>query len=177
VQILDVERFRAAYPAWLAAMRPLLEARNWKDAFKTYPYAVNTESPWTPLGKPVAQCRIAVLTTAGLYLAGAQPPFRATDIEGDWTVRELPGDVTVERIAIAHDHYDPARARADLNCVFPIDRLREMVDDGLIGELADVHYSISGYCTRADQVAEHTAPQVVARARQDRVDALLHIPV
>lgn len=177
MQTMDIPAFRERYPAWLEAARPFLDVKDWTAAFKGYPYPIHDEAPWTPLAKPLAQCRLAVLTTAGLYVAGEQPPFNAEDIEGDWTLRELPDDVALDALDIAHTHYDHTRAREDLNCVYPHDRLRELVADGVVGALASRHYSISGYCTRADLVAERTAPQMVERLRADGVDALLHIPV
>lgn len=177
MQPMDIPAFRERYPAWLEAARPHLEAKDWKTAFKGYPYPTHDDAPWTPLEKPLSACRLAVLTTAGLYVAGDQPRFHAEDIEGDWTLRELPDDVPLDALDIAHTHYDTARAREDVNCVYPHDRLRELAADGVIGELASRHYSISGYCTRADLVAERTAPQVVERLRADGVDVLLHVPV
>ncbi len=177
MQIMDLALFRSRYPRWLAEARPLLEAADLKGAFKTYPFPTNPASPWTPLAKPLAQCRVAILTTAGLYVAGDQPPFRVTDIEGDWTLRELRNDQPLEGLAIAHDHFDHARAEADLNCVYPHTRLQELAAQGLIGGLAPTHFSISGYCTRADQVVEHTLPQVVQRLRAECTDVLLHVPI
>lgn len=177
MQLMDFEAFRARYPGWLEATRPLLEAKNWKESFKTYPFVVNEDCPWTPLEKPLAECRLAMLSTAGLYLPGEQPPFRAEDYEGDWTFRELPTDVAPEQFAIAHDHYDHAWAEQDRNCVYPLQRLRELQAEGFIGEIAATHYSISGYCTRADLVAEHTALEIAKHAAQSGVDVLLHIPV
>lgn len=176
-QNMDTAAFRAAYPQWLEQTRPLLEAADWKAAFKTYPFVVNDDAPWTPLAKPLAQCRVAMLTTAGLYVPGEQPPFRAADIEGDWTFRELPDDVPAERLAIAHDHFDHGRAEQDINCVYPHARLRELVAEGVLGGLTPVHYSISGYCTRPDLLVEHTVPEVVASLRQQRADVLFHVPV
>lgn len=174
---MDTQAFQAAYPQWLEETRPLLEAANWKDAFKSYPFVVNSDAPWSPLAKPLADCRVAMLTTAGLYLPGDQPPFRAADIEGDWTFRELPDDADPAQLSIAHDHFPHDRAEQDLNCVYPYARLRELVADGVLGGLAPVHYSISGYCTRPDRVLEHTLPQVVMSLRMHQVDVLFHVPV
>ena len=50
----------------------------------------------------------------------------AEDIEGDWTFRELPADVTADVLDIAHGHYNQASARQDLDSVFPLQRLREL---------------------------------------------------
>jgi D-proline reductase (dithiol) PrdB len=178
MQLMDIAAFQERYPAWLERARAMLEASDFKGAFAAdYPYVVNAEAPWTPPRKPLAQSRLAVLTTAGLYVKGEQPRFRDADVEGDWTFRELPGDAWVDQLEIAHTHFDHARAEQDLNCVYPLERLRELMADGVIGSLAQRHYSISGYCTRADLVAEHTAPQIAQRLAQDGVDVLLHVPV
>ena len=177
VPIMDIAEFRARYPAWLDTVRPLLEAKNWKDAFLTYPFPVHDQAPWTPMTRPLAECRVAMLSTAGLYVKDDQPRFKAEHIEGDWTLRELADEVPLAALDIAHTHYDNARAREDVNCVYPLERLRELAAAGVIGGLATRHYSISGYCTRADWITERTAPQVVERLQADRVDVLLHIPV
>jgi D-proline reductase (dithiol) PrdB len=177
MDLMDLHAFRERYPAWLEANRPLLEAGNWHDSFKGYPFPINAESPWAPLDKPLSRCRLAVLTTAGLYIAGEQPPFRAADIEGDWTFRELPDGTPYDRLAIAHDHYPHALAEEDLNVVYPLERLAELVNAGALGELAPRHISISGYCTRPDLVVEHSAGAIVETLRRDAVDVLLHLPV
>src|SRR5574341_560481 len=175
--IMDLGAFAAAYPAWLARARPALERKQWKEGFAGFPAPVNATAPWAPFAKPVASCRLALLSTAGLYLEGEQAAFDAENIEGDWTFRELPGARPGARLAIAHAHYDHASARQDLNSVYPLDRLRELAAQGAIGTLAERHYSISGYCTRLDRVVEETAPRIVERLKADGVDAVLHIPV
>ena len=174
---MDLEGFRERYPDWLEANRPHLEAANWKEAFKTYPFAVNSSAPWTPLRKPLSECTLAVLSTAGLYLKNGQTPFDAANIEGDWTFRELPADASPADLGIAHDHYPHEAAEKDLNAVYPLDRLRELAAEGRIGAVAGKHYSISGYCTRSDLVVEKAAPELVAALGAAGVDVVLHLPV
>ena len=175
--VMDLETFRERYPDWLEANRAHLEAANWKEAFKTYPFAVNRGAPWTPLRKPLSECTVAVLSTAGLYLKDSQPPFDAANIEGDWTLRELPADASPADLGIAHAHYPHEAAETDLNTVYPLDRLRELVAEGRIGAVAGTHYSISGYCTRSDLLVEKTAPELVAALGAAQVDVVLHVPV
>jgi D-proline reductase (dithiol) PrdB len=174
---MDLSEFRERYDPWLEEVRPFLEKADWKTAFRTYPYLTYDEAPWSPFGGELGRSKLALLGTAGVYLAGEQPPFRAADIEGDWTFREIPGEVALGRLAIAHDHYDHTSARLDLNAVYPLERLRELVQDGTIGTLAERHYSVSGYCTRPDLIVEQTAPAIVASLKKERVDAVLHVPV
>jgi hypothetical protein len=175
--IMDLAAFKAQYPEWIARARPALEQKRWKEAFAGFPGPVNAAAPWTIPAKPLADCRLALLSTAGLYVAGEQAAFDAENPEGDWTFRELPAGVDGARLAIAHAHYDHASARQDLNAVFPLDRLREFAAERIIGSLAERVFSTSGYCTRLDLVVEETAPRIVAGLKADGVDAVLHIPV
>ena len=177
MELMNIEAFQAAYPRWLEQARPFLEAADWKSSFRDFPYVKNADSPWTPLKKPLAESRVAMLTTAGLYLKDDHAPFTAGDIEGDASFRELPEAASSGRLAIAHDHYPHKHVEQDLNCVYPLQRLQEMVADGVLGELAPRNFSISGYCTRIDKVVEETVPRIVERLKADRVDVLLHIPV
>ncbi len=174
---MNIAAFQTAYPGWLEQARPYLEAADWKSSFRDFPYVKNADSPWTPLEKPLRECRVAMLSTAGLYLKEDHAPFSAGDIEGDWSFRELPEDAPSGQLAIAHEHYPQKHVEQDLNCVYPRDRMAELVAQGVIGELAPRNFSISGYCTRVDKVVEETVPQIVERLKADRVDALLHIPV
>jgi D-proline reductase (dithiol) PrdB len=177
VEVMDVTAFREAYGPWLEETRPLLEAADWKGAFATFPFPRPAEAPWSPLEKPLAECRVALLSTAGVYLRDSQQPFDAENIEGDWSFREVPCSAKPADLSIAHTHYDHANAEADLNTVLPLDRLRELQAEGFIGELLSPFFSISGYCTRPDLVAEETAPRVVERMKALGADALLNVAV
>ena len=178
MRIMDVEAFRRDYPAWLEKAQPALNEKRWKDAFAAgYPYPRNDKIPWTPFTKSLAQSRLGVFTTAGLFLKDRQPAFDAFNGEGDWTHRVIPLDAPAHAFSIAHDHYDHTSALADLNTVFPADRLPELVAGGFVKETLPEAFSMSGYCTRADQVAEITAPNAVEFFRKGAVDAVLLVPV
>jgi D-proline reductase (dithiol) PrdB len=67
------------------------------------------ETPWTPLAKPIEECRFALLTTAGLYVKTKDPPFdlereRQEPTWGDPTYRAIPRDVKQEELGAAHLH-------------------------------------------------------------------------
>lgn len=165
------------YAEWWAAARPLLERHEYPQAFKSYPRPAVGETPWTPLARPLAECRLAVVTTAGLYRPGADAPFAGEAPDGDFTWRAIPLDTPPSGLEIAHTHFNTDVARADLNTVFPIERLAEMCEEGVLGSLAPTHYSVMGYCTPAHLLAERTAPAVAARMRDEGVDAALVVPV
>ncbi|HEY3367859.1 MAG TPA: glycine/sarcosine/betaine reductase selenoprotein B family protein [Symbiobacteriaceae bacterium] len=154
----------------------MLEAANWKDGFVGYPHVQPAEVPFVPFLKPLNQTRLAVVSTAGLYLTHQQAPFTAADVEGDVGLRELPADVKAANLSIAHTHYPHAAAEADWNAVLPLDHLRAMVTAGELGSLGPI-FSISGYCTNAAALCRTSAEVIAAAARSDGCDAMLLVPV
>lgn len=170
-------KFRSDYATWWPAARPLIAQHQYGPAFKTYPWPTFGDAPWTPLAKPVAQSTAAVVTTGGLYRPGVDPAFDGEALEGDWGVRALPRDVDLSRLAIAHLHFAHEVAEADMNTIFPLARLAELEAAGVIGRLAQTHYSTMGYVTRAADVASETAPRIAEQMTAEGVDVALVIPV
>ena len=97
----------------------------------------------TPLlpGKPLAQRRVAIISTAGLHKR-ADRPFRP----GDGSYRVIPAETAAGELVMSHIsvNFDRTGFQQDLNVVFPIDRLRELVADRVVGSMASVHYSFMG---------------------------------
>jgi len=172
-----LEEFRTRYADWWPPARPLIEQHDYATAFKTYPWPVFTTAPWTPVTKALAESRIGVVTTGGLYRAGVDAPFATDAPDGDWSVRSIPSDVPIQTLAIAHAHFAREVAEADMNTIFPLDRLRELQAARVIAGLTDVHFSIMGYCTRAADLAEGAAPAIAAALQAAGADVALVVPV
>ena len=172
-----LEEFRARYADWWREAQPLIERHDYATAFKTYPWPAFATAPWTPVTKPLAESRIGVVTTGGLYRAGVDDAFDRDAPEGDWSFRSIPLDVPIQTLPIAHAHFAHEVAEADMNTIFPLDRLRELRAAGLIGGVTDVHFSIMGYCTRAADLAEGAAPAIAAGLQAAGADVALVIPV
>ncbi|MBI5682691.1 MAG: hypothetical protein HZC45_05945, partial [Deltaproteobacteria bacterium] len=100
--------------------------------------------PWTTLTKPIKDCNIAIVTTAGVHLK-SQKPFDMKDPNGDPTYREIPRDTLKEQLIITHDYYDHKDADKDINIVFPIDRFKEMKEAGEIGDIAEINFGFMGH--------------------------------
>ncbi len=132
-------------------------------------------SPVNPLTKPVSESRLAMVTTAGVHLK-TDPPFNLRSRIGDHTYREIPNEANLDDLVLSHIGYDTKRASADKNCVFPLDRLRELEADGVIGELAPRHFSFMGYVAVTDPLVNETAPEVAKKLKADRVDLVLLVP-
>lgn len=133
--------------------------------------------PWTPLARPLAESTVALVTTAGVHLA-SQEPFDMKDPMGDPSFRELPSDTPSGLYAITHDYYDHTDADSDLNVVFPLDRLRELAGQGLIGSVAPTNYGFMGHIDgpHMDTLVKRTAPEVAERLRAEGVHAALLTP-
>ena len=123
-------------------------------------------------GPPLAERRVAIVTSAGLMRRG-EDAFAP----GDADYRVIPGDVRGADLLMSHIsvNYDRSGFVEDTNVVFPIDRLRELAEEGTIGSVADHHYSFMG-ATDPAKMAEPAA-QVAGHLKADRVDAVLLTPV
>ena len=134
--------------------------------------------PWTPLKKPLQDCRLVLISSAAI--AGAdQDPFDNFIRLGDTGIREISSDVDVATLRETHRSkaFDHTGIRQDPNLAFPVDRLREMADAGFVGSLNHRYLSIMGSVTSPDRLINKTIPQVVSKVVEDQVDIALLIPV
>jgi len=119
--------------------------------------AQNSHLAWTPLRKPLSECVVGLFTTGGVHRKTDQP-FDVTSHHGDWSWREIPTDMALSDLTVTHTHYNHVDADRDLNCMFPLDRLRELCAQGVIGGVAASAYSIMGFNPDPSGLLEHTAP-------------------
>ena len=128
--------------------------------------------PWVE-GPPLAERRIAIVTTAGLQLRDDAPfNFRSAEY------RIIPGAVEGKDLVMSHTsvNFDRSGFQRDANVVFPIDRLREMETEGAVGSVANYHYAFNGaYMEPA--AYEEKAREVAGLLKGDSVDAVLLVPV
>ncbi|MEN8687896.1 MAG: glycine/sarcosine/betaine reductase selenoprotein B family protein, partial [Desulfuromonadales bacterium] len=136
-----LNRFKNQLIAKLITRFPSL-AQRFITAYQ--PWESGEPAPWTPVTKPLSDCRVALVTTSGVHHKNQQP-FDMADSEGDPSFREIEGATIGEDYIITHDYYDHSDAEKDLNIIFPLDRLRELQDEGIIGDLASRHYSLMGH--------------------------------
>lgn len=125
--------------------------------------------PYTPRTRELSQSKFALVTTAGVHLR-AQESF---DVEGDNSWREIPGDVQAGDLMVTHNHYDHRDADQDINCVFPIDRLRELAAEDIIGGVAEKHLGFMGYSQNLRDLYERAAPEMAKIILHSNADAVL----
>ncbi len=122
--------------------------------------------------RPAAvECRVALVSSAGVARVGRpfdQQGERDDPWWGDPSWRVLPLDVTEADVTFSHLHVDHAPAEEDLDVVLPVRRLRELVDDGIVGEASPRHFSIMGYILDATELVDTTAPEWRGRSATTR---------
>ena len=152
----------------------IIRERYARLGFKSYEWVVNEDPPpWQPLRKPLAECRLGLIATGGIYVTG-QVAFHFKD---DASHREIPVDVSLADLRTAHFAYDQEDARRDPNVVFPIGTLRRLVKEGFIGSLTDHAFTIMGGIYSARKVVEKVAPELTGRVLAEKADAVLLVPV
>lgn len=139
-----------------------------------YRWAERPETPpWAPIGKPLSECRITLIGSGGLYRHG-QIAFHTRD---DTSIRVIPTDTPTSELRTAHFAYDQTDARHDPNCVFPLDRLRELAADGVIGGLTAESYAFMGGIYSIRRLETETAPLLVEQCTAQEPDLVLLVPV
>lgn len=120
--------------------------------------------PWSQWLPPVAQSKVALVTTGGVYLKhGLHEPFAA---DGDPSFREFPSVVQDEDLDFAPGGIDPRYAKQDINVLFPLERLRALAQAGYIGSVAPFAYSFAGPITEPTELLANYAPSVAYRMRR-----------
>jgi D-proline reductase (dithiol) PrdB len=137
----------------------------------------HASTPWATPAEDILQGPVALVTTAGVHLIG-QPPFDMDDPEGDASYREIPSSAPAGALTITHNYYDHRDADADINVVFPLERLQDLEREGFIGRVARRHFSFMGHIlgSRLERLVGETAPAVAAEMKKDNIRAALLTP-
>jgi D-proline reductase (dithiol) PrdB len=138
---------------------------------------------WAPFGKRLAEAQIALLTSAGLYLEGEQPPFdgereKAEPTWGDPTHRVLPAPLDGRPLGMMHLHVNHDDVLADPEIAVPVGGLAALAAEGVVGSVAPAHVSVMGYQQAGlDGWRAQTAPAIVELLRAQGTDGLILAPV
>lgn len=138
-----------------------------------YEWAHFVKVPFQPLHKPLAQCRVALVTTAAPYQPGkgeqgpgapynAQAKFYAV-YSGDSAVDH---DLRISHVAIDRQH----TSAEDLGSYFPLAGLRRCASAGRIGSLAPRFHGMPTNRSHRTTL-EVDGPEIVKRCLADAVDA------
>lgn len=145
---------------------------------RTYRWRRIDPVPVARLRKPLTDANVAIVSTAGLTAPGQQP-FDDDVKGGDWSSREIPSEIDATMLADSHrsGSYDHSGVRADPNLAFPIDRMRELAEQGTIGQVNRRHFSFMGSLTAPGRLIANSAPAAADALVSDGVDAVLLVPI
>lgn len=145
---------------------------------RTYRWRRIDPVPWVVPRGPLARSRLGLVSSAGMTLP-AQPAFDARRRNGDASFREIPADTNPQQLIETHrsQSFDRSGLAADHNLVFPLDRLRELVRDGIVGSLAPRALSFMGSIVDPAPLVRETAPRAAEIFVRDAVDVALLVPV
>jgi D-proline reductase (dithiol) PrdB len=145
------------------------------QGFPPYDWTVNESAPLTPLRKPLSHCRVSLLTSGGISRRESPPwnPQARNDLRLDAIASDAPSD----DFQVHDDYYDHRSVRQDLNCMFPIDRLRELAAEGVIASVAPRLWSgFMGRIYKRSEVVGEATPALARELRKDGVDLFVLVP-
>ena len=143
-----------------------------------YRWAHYIEVPFAPLGKPLAACRIGLVTTAAPYQPGKGDQGPGAPYNGAAKFyRVYSGDTSVDHdLRISHIGYDRAHTTAtDSGTWFPLPALRRAAAAGRIGTVAPRFHGVPTNRSQKTTL-DQDCPELLACLREDRVDAVILVP-
>ncbi len=143
-----------------------------------YRWAHYVDAPFQPLRKPLAQCRVAIVTTAAPFdpAKGDQGPGAKYN-GGAKFYSVYDGDASkTHDLRISHIAYDRVHTTADDSGTwFPLPQLQRLASERRIGEVAPRFFGAP--TNRSHRVTLETdAPEILARCRADQVDTAVLVP-
>ena len=145
---------------------------------KTYPWRRIDPVPRSSLSKPISECKVGLVSSAGFVVPGEEP-FSGSVRGGDYSFRVIPSDVEVQSLEEHHrsESFSHAGVEADRNMGLPLDRLHELAAAGEIGSVAPRHISVMGSITAPNRYVKRTLPVIADLLVEDHVEIALMVPV
>ncbi|MGE3076690.1 MAG: hypothetical protein AB7N24_21690 [Dehalococcoidia bacterium] len=163
----EVNPARRVFVSYIDKSRELYLAQGYGNPYR---WAYNTEVPFTPLPKPLAECRIGVVTTSSIDVGQAavdladRPPKRAYT---------HPSDPTPDHLFTMDLSWDKEATHTnDVDSFLPLRRLREYEAEGRVGSISPRFYGApTEYSQRKTNTVD--APDILQFCREDGVDVAL----
>ena len=124
---------------------------------------------WAEVTKELKDMTVALVTAAGIHLK----KDKRFNMAGDTSYRVVPNDSGTQNMMVSHGGYDNSDVNKDINCMFPVDRLNELVDEGFIKAAAVNHYTFMGGGGNQEVFTDETGPEIAEKLRTECVDAVV----
>ena len=98
-----------------------------------------------PAVKDLSKAKIALVTSGGIVPKGNPDHIESSSASkyGEYSLEGF-DDLTAETHETAHGGYDPVYANEDADRVLPVDVMRDLVKEGVIGSLHEKFYTTVG---------------------------------
>lgn len=130
---------------------------------------ITPNSIFTPVTKALKDMKIALATASGVHLKTDE----RFNFAGDFSFRLVPGTAKDEELMVSHGGYDNGDVNKDINCMFPISRLRELQETGLFKSVAETHIGFMGGGGNQDKFKNETGPAIAKILKDEGVDAVV----
>ncbi|MFT4796785.1 MAG: hypothetical protein ACJAXW_003494 [Candidatus Azotimanducaceae bacterium] len=135
---------------------------------KAYQYASHDSAPFARLQKPLAESKVAIVTTASTYHREDLEPRKV----GVGSTLSAPQKLFTDDLSWDKN----ATHTDDVDSFCPIGPMRELEKQGVIGELSSRFFCApTEYSQNA--TVEHDAPRILQHLQEDDVDVVLLIPL
>jgi len=124
-------------------------------------------TPYTRLRRDLKDCRVALVSTSGVYAAGMQPYG-----ENDLTFHRIPDETETHLLHFVPGHFDTSKAAVDPNILFPLDRLHDLVAAGEIAKMTDFHIAM-GLTTQLRKLKEEVSWDIADTISKERPDVVV----
>lgn len=151
---------------------------NFTDAYQKFTMSHMNENKSLPeafLQRPLDQCKVALVSTAGVHLKSDEP-FDVDNPAGDPSFRVIPADATEQELTVTHIYFDTKFAKTDPSIVFPLQQLKDFAADGKIGSVSDVNIGLNGGILDTAIAEKDFIPKVVELFHNEGIDAALLVP-
>ncbi len=136
--------------------------------------------PWTPLPRPLRECRVALLTSGALAMKDDTPFDQQGERDNPWwgdpSYRTIPQSARTGDVVQYHLHV-PEIAPEDLDAVLPTAVLASLAEEGRIGSAAPRHLSFQGYILEPEELLSESVPGMIEVLRADQTDVVVLAPI
>jgi hypothetical protein len=178
METVNEPTFAAAHDVPIAYMQRTREYYAALGYGKPYRWAHFVEVPFHGLAKPLALCRVAIVTTAAPYRpeCGDQGPGAPYNAAAKFYSVYSGDSASDPDLRISHVAIDRAHTTAeDIGSYFPLEQLRRCAAAGRIGAPAARFHGLP--TNRSHRVTiDVDCRELVARSRADGVDAVILVP-
>ena len=150
----------------------------WETVNERYPGSMITKTDFVKLAKlskPLHESRLTFVSTAGVQPKNTMP-FDTVHPVGDYSFRRVPSDSKPSDLEVHQLKYPTFGAEKDLNVIFPIERLRELVEEKFIGGLTENFFSFIGYNMDAQKLENTLAKDIAESVEAEKPDVVLLAP-